>query len=43
MKLKTIICLTLAVILAVSCLTGCRGVEDPVPASDPAATKEPQA
>ena len=42
MKLKTIICLTLAVILAVSCLTGCRGVEDPVPASDPAATKEPQ-
>ena len=42
MKLKTIIYLTLAVILAVSCLTGCRGVEDPVPASDPAATKEPQ-
>jgi serpin B len=42
MKLKTIICLTLAVILAVSCLTGCRGIEDPVPASDPAGTKEPQ-
>lgn len=42
MKLKTIICLTLAVILAVSCLTGCRGIEDPVSASDPATTKEPQ-
>lgn len=42
MKLKTIICLTLAMLLAVSCLTGCRGIEDPVPASDPAATKEPQ-
>ncbi len=42
MKLKTIICLTLAVILAASCLTGCRGIEDPVSASDPATTKEPQ-
>ena len=42
MKLKTIICLTLAVILAASCLTGCRGIEDPVSASDAAATKEPQ-
>lgn len=42
MKLKTIICLTLAVILAASCLAGCRGIEDPVSASDPATTKEPQ-
>lgn len=42
MKLKTMICLTLAVILALSCLTGCQGTENPVPASDPPATKEPQ-
>ena len=42
MKLKTIICLTLAVILAASCLTGCRGIEDSVPASDPATAREPQ-
>ena len=43
MKLKTMICLTLAAILALSCLTGCQGTENPVPASDPPATKEQQA
>ena len=42
MKLKTIICLSLAVILALSCLAGCQGTENPAPASDPPATKEPQ-
>ena len=42
MKRKTMICLTLAVILALSCLTGCQGSENPVPASDAPATKEPQ-
>lgn len=43
MKLKTILCLSLAVVLALSCLSGCRGAENPAPASDPPATKEPQA
>ena len=36
MKLKTMLCLMLAALLLVSCMTGCRGVEDPVPASESA-------
>lgn len=43
MKLKTILCLSLAVVLALSCLSGCRGAENPAPASDSPATKETQA
>ena len=42
MKLKTMLCLVLAALLLLSCMTGCRGTEDPAPASGPApeVTKE---
>ena len=42
MKLKTMLCLALAALLLLSCMTGCRGTEKPVPASDPSpeTTKE---
>ncbi len=43
MKLKTMICAVLAVILALSCLTGCRSAAGPAPASDPNAAAKPQA
>ena len=42
MKLKTMLCLTLAALLLASCLTGCRGTEDPAPSSDPAPTDVPE-
>ena len=35
MKPKTMLCLALAVMLLVSCLTGCRSADTPVPASNP--------
>ena len=36
MKLKTMLCLALAALLLISCMAGCRGKEDPAPASGPA-------
>lgn len=35
MKLKTMLCLALAALLLLSCMTGCRGTEEPAPASEP--------
>ena len=43
MKLKSLLCLALAAILLLGCLTGCVGVEDPVPGTEPAGTKGPDA
>ena len=41
MKLKSMLCLALAALLLFSCMTGCRGTEEPAPASDAKITKEP--
>ena len=42
MKLKSVLCAVLTAALLLGCLTGCAGVAEPVPGSEPAGTREPR-